>query len=428
MNRHSLVLFGEDLPALALAQLEASGATAAWLIDVGAGRILACNTTGAAILGLAEGAASASFLDASMPALIRLRLLAGRSGATRTAAIADILSFWTLRGTVSVPCHVQISHSGTQTLATLIAQPGGHGEPAPISKTEPASLFPGDDAAKLKEIARRIREGHAQGLGRHKPRPDSASAPEERAAPAMTGLSRALRANLAHELKTPLSAIAAAAEIMKDQRFGPLGADRYVGYANDIHGSAQHVLGVIERMLAEGRGADPLALTRDLDFAEIDAGQLLEALVSQVAPLAAQAEIGLTLDLPPRLPHVVADATSLRQILFNLLTNALKFTGRGGRVTAGAHYDIDGPLTLVIADTGPGMSRPDIDRVLKPTAGGPTRKPETPLRSSRSGLGLGLPIVQALSEANGAELRIESAPGSGTSASIVFRKERIIPV
>lgn len=427
MSRHSLVLFGEDLPALPLARLEASGAAAALLVDVGAGRIVASNTKGAAMLGLAEGAASASWLDASMPALIRLRRLAARSASTRTAAIAEVLSFWTSRGTVRVTCHVEISHSGGQTLATLIAQPDS-GAHAYASMAEPPSLFAGDDAAKLKEIARRIREGQAQGSARRKPRPDPASASDGPTSSEMRELAPTLRANLAHELKTPLSAIAAAAEIMKDQRFGPLGADRYVGYASDIYGSAQHVLGVIERMLAEGRGADPLVLTRDLDFAEIDAGALLEASVSQMAPLAAQAEITLTLDLAPRLPHVVADATSLRQIIFNLLTNALKFTGRGGRVTAGAHYDIDGPLTLVIKDTGPGMSRPEIDRVLRPAAGGPAVKPEAPLLSSRTGLGLGLPIVQALAEANGAELRIESTPGSGTSASIVFRKERIVPV
>jgi signal transduction histidine kinase len=249
--------------------------------------------------------------------------------------------------------------------------------------------------------------------------------PDSDASPSNRAFSPTLRARLAHELKTPLSAIAAAAEIMKEERFGPLGSARYLGYASDIFGSAQHMLGVIERMLAERADHDPLTLVAALDFAEIDAGAVLAASVSQVAPLAERAGIALAFELEPRLPHIVADATSLRQIVFNLLTNAIKFTQSGGSVKAIARYEVDGPFTIAISDTGSGMTprgSGTVSDAMKASASRTKRK------GSGAGLGLGLPMVQMLAEANGASLVIESVPGQGTSASIVFRKERVVPV
>lgn len=434
MNRRALVLFGEDLPAAALAQLDASGPSAALLIDVDAGCIIAANANGAALFWLdgvrravADADLSPPLLDASMPALVRLRALATTSDRDTST---EALVFWTRRGALQLPCRVDLlrAHllgSGARTIATVVVQEPSHDR----SSSDPA--FPpvaGDDAAKLKEIARRIHEGQAaRGLteDRTGPRTQSAAAglSDGDASPSNREFSPTLRARLAHELKTPLSAIAAAAEIMKEQRFGPLGGARYLGYASDIFGSAQHMLGVIERMLAEGTGHDPLSLVAALEFAEIDAGAVLAASVSQVAPLAERAGIALAFELAPRLPHIVADATSLRQIVFNLLTNAIKFTESGGSVKAVARYDVDGPFTIAISDTGTGMTPREFGTVSDAMKASRTKR-----KGSGAGLGLGLPMVQMLAEANGASLVIESVPGQGTSASIVFRKERVVPV
>ncbi len=434
MNRRALVLFGEDLPAVALAQLDASGPSAAVLIDVDVGRIIAANTSGAVLLGLdgvrravADADLSPPLLDASMPALVRLRALAATSDQDTST---EALVFWTRRGALRLPCRVHLLRapllgSGARTIATIVVQEPSHDR----SSSDPA--FPpvaGDDAAKLKEIARRIHEGQAaRGLTEERagPRTQSAAAglSDGDASPSNREFSPTLRARLAHELKTPLSAIAAAAEIMKEQRFGPLGGARYLGYASDIFGSAQHMLGVIERMLAEGTGHDPLSLVAALEFAEIDAGAVLAASVSQVTPLAERAGIALAFELAPRLPHIVADATSLRQIVFNLLTNAIKFTESGGSVKAVARYDVDGPFTIAISDTGTGMTPREFG-----TVSDAMKVSRTKRKGSGAGLGLGLPMVQMLAEANGASLVIESVPGQGTSASIVFRKERVVPV
>lgn len=427
MNQRPIVQFDEDLPAVVLAPLEMSGRAAAWLIDVAGGCILAANVKGAAVLGLSAGAA-APLLDGAMPALAHLRTLAKEK--TQSVS-AEPLLFWTRNGALRLLCRVQISKSGARTLAIVIAEP----EPVEKRTVAPSSapeLFAGDDAAKLKEIARRIREGqmdagHERRRGaRHDTAAKRPDGHHKQGAPqSATATSPALRASLAHELKTPLSAIAAAAEIMKAQRFGPLGTARYVGYATDIHGSAQHILGVIDRMLSEGDAA-PEMLQGKLDFTQIDAGDVLKATVSQLAPLAEHAGIAMSLDIPPRLPHLIVDATSLRQIVLNLLTNALKFTPRGGRVEVTADYRGDGPLAISITDTGSGMSEHDIARLR--TRDRPHRPKQRAEAGGPAGLGLGLPLVQTLAAANGADLVIESTPGHGTSASVIFSKDHVIPV
>jgi hypothetical protein len=453
-----LILLEQGLPTRALGQLEAAEPAAAWLIEPEGGRVLAANGTGADLLGIRPGATTAT-LDAAMPALARLRALAavpssadvaeeplilwGPGGAIRVVCRVEIISFGML------PAAVVISRTGRTAAEATPAQPQAPSQPQAQPHAPAPALFVGDDAAKLKEIARRIREGQTKARAAAKaaaplPADDTggkAHAPRDEDAP--TGgltVSKSLRAGLAHELMTPLSAIAAAAEIMKDQRFGPLGTARYVGYATDIHASAQHALGVIERMLgnAEGDLADTtggalVSPAGTLNFAEIDAGAMLETSVSQVAPLAERAGVALTLELAPRLPRVVADATSLRQIVFNLLTNALKFTERGGRVTVAARYNGDGPLRIAITDTGRGMSRREVEglrggQVPRPERRGGTRASAGGSAGVSAGLGLGLPLVRALAAANGAELVIESEPGRGTSACVVFGKDRVIPV
>lgn len=471
MKHHRVLQFGEDLPALVRARLES--AHVAWVIDAERGCIVAANRAGAALFGLCEDepthpapksarppSPSSSHLpgfvlDAAMPALGRLRLLAAEAGARTnvTAQAPEPLVFWTPRGALRLVCRIHFTGKDGATLAIVTAEAGAQASrsmaaialPAAASAPIPTpvavpQLFAGDDAAKLKEIARRIREGQTSARAeRRRPGP-----PPHTPGAHATALSSTLRAGLAHELRTPVSAIAAAAEIMKDQRFGPLGAPRYLGYAADIRASAEHVLGVIDRMLAEAgdpaSGGDPELLAGELDFAELDTAAVLEQAVSQIAPLAERAGIALALDLAARVPHLVADLTSLRQIVFNLLTNALKFTRPGGQVTVAARYSLDGPLAISVTDTGSGIAPQDIARLLGPDSA-PTPAAELGEWAAghgglvgedglvaQGGLGIGLPLVRALAAANGAKLVIESVPGQGTTASVVFAKDRVIPV
>ena len=227
-----------------------------------------------------------------------------------------------------------------------------------------------------------------------------------KSSPAPAGAEPNHIARLAHELKTPLSAIAAAAEIMRDERLGPIGSERYRGYASDIYESARHALGVIGHMLEAARSDGTPA---QLSFAEVDLDDLIRGVVSAMTPLAGEARLGLAAEVGTRLPHVVADPTSVRQMLLNLITNAIKFTAPGGEIRVTASYEGDGPVTLEVRDNGPG-----IEATAESAAG--------------KGLGLGLPLVKALAAANGADLVIKSLAGQGTAVRIGFRKDRVVPV
>lgn len=234
---------------------------------------------------------------------------------------------------------------------------------------------------------------------------------------------RNLLRRLAHELKTPISAIASAAEIMKDERFGAIGDARYLRYARDIHASAHHALQVIERML--GRSVSGDTKTPELAFTDLDVNAILTAVVSSLEIMATTAGISLKTELAPRLPRVVADATSVRQILLNTLTNALKFAPRGSTVAVTSRIETGGPLTITIADTGPGMSSDEIARI---TSGAADTNGGEGQERPGGGYGIGLPLSMKLAAVNGATLSIESQPGVGTRVTLAFPGGRQIPI
>ena len=222
---------------------------------------------------------------------------------------------------------------------------------------------------------------------------------------------------MAHELKTPISAIVAASEIMRDEQLGPIGDERYRRYAADIHDSARLMLAVIDRMLEQrSREAAP----QPLEFVEIDPVELLHATVSSMLPLAERAHIRLKLvEAESQPPKVIADAVALKQMLINLMTNSLKFTPEGGEIIARATYVSDGSLTIEVRDTGRGMNEQQVANALNGLVSEETQR-------DGGGLGVGLPLVRALATANGARFDIISAPNEGTSARIIFPKDRIV--
>lgn len=259
------------------------------------------------------------------------------------------------------------------------------------------------------------------------PHPPPPAAPATNAQPPVAATAepasderRNLLRRIAHELKTPVSAIASAAEIMKDERFGAIGDARYLRYARDIHASAHHALEVIERML--GRRVFESASEPYLAFTDLDLNAVIGAVVSSLEILAIEADIRMKTELAPKLPRVVADATSVRQILLNALTNALKFTPRGGDVVITSRGQANGPLTIEIEDSGPGIPREEIARIMTLSDDG-----DGPARSS-GGFGIGLPLAHKLATANGAVLTIENAAAGGTRVALAFPSNRQIPV
>lgn len=271
------------------------------------------------------------------------------------------------------------------------------------------------DAQTLRLIAERISRGIAQAQGTPQTPAPAPVNVEPRLTPAAQNL-----AKLAHELRTPLSAIAAAAEIMRDERFGPIGDPRYRDYASGIYDGAHHALGVINAMLgassASGRNADAIA------FAQLDLNVLAGQVAASVRALLEAAGLAIELGLEPRLPNVVADPVTVRQMLLNLVTNAMRATPAGGRIVIATSYDLAGPVHLTVSDTGGGMNEAEIASALDPH-----RQSDFERRPS-GGLGLGYPLILRLADLNGATVAIKSQPGSGTSVTITFAAGRVIPV
>ena len=413
MKRRARTLYSADLPSSVLAALDASGPVAAWAIDVASGRILAANGGGRTALGLPDGDGTPPVLDAATPALSLLREIAAAKDDTQVAA----LTFWTLAGAQKIQARIHVTRAGAQTLAVVTASPE-----AGATRAQSFVNIPGDDGATLKEIARRIRDGasaadHPRRGGRVAGTPAPANQPG-------AGVAVPHLATLAHELKTPLAAISAASEIIKDERFGPLGNARYAGYAADIHDSALHVLRLVDRLLDRGASGDGPAA--GLDFVQLDMVSVLETLLSQLKPLAHDAGVTLTLDAAPKLPHVIADATAMRQIVLNLFSNALRHTDRGGTITIVARMRADGTVEMAMSDTGSGMTRDKAQRLARAAAS--PSPPASANLGTAAGGGIGLPLVASLAKANGAEFALDSAPGRGTSASIVFGRDRVVPI
>lgn len=265
-----------------------------------------------------------------------------------------------------------------------------------------------DDAAILREIARRIRDGMDRTSA---PMSDAASS-----ADASEARERDLVARLAHELISPLSAMVAAAEMMAQERLGPIANTQYLGYASDIATSGRHALAVVDRILKDWRQPDAPAA---MEFVQLDLNPLVERTASVLRPLMRERDQTIRTDLAPRLPNLIADATSVRQILLNLLNNAAKYANAGSEITISTSYILDGPIVLEVSDNGPGMSGAEISYALGT---------ETDERGAARGTGIGLPLVRELAAANGATMAIASAQGGGTTISLTFQKAKVVPI
>ena len=226
-------------------------------------------------------------------------------------------------------------------------------------------------------------------------------------------------ARLAHELRTPLGAIAMLSEIMRDERLGRLDDARYRAYAADIHDTATHAMSVLSAFV-DARFATAGKLP--MKFVEFELDGLAATTVSALAPLAAASGVALSLICDGHLPRLIGDRRCVRQILDNLISNALKFTPPGGAIIINVGYALGGPMSLAVTDTGDGMTDAELARA---RAG--ATAPE-PFRRRSAGSGFGLPLVWALAAASGAGLAIESRLGEGTRVVVTFPHERLVPV
>jgi PAS domain S-box-containing protein len=225
-------------------------------------------------------------------------------------------------------------------------------------------------------------------------------------------------ANMSHELRSPLNSVLGLAEIMKDELFGPLGSERYHGYADDIYQSAKHLLDVITDILDISKIE---AGKLNLYEGEVNVAGIVETCMRLMFPRASEAKVSLERDIAADLPKLYADSRKAKQILLNLLSNAVKFTPKGGKVTISVRLNAAGELCLAVADTGIGIAPANIEKALTAFT-----QIDSSLSRKYEGTGLGLPITKALVELHGGRLAIESELGKGTTVTVTFPANRVM--
>jgi signal transduction histidine kinase len=203
-----------------------------------------------------------------------------------------------------------------------------------------------------------------------------------------------------------------------EERFGPVGNERYREYLKDIHTSGGHLLSLVNDLLDLSKIE---AGKLELSFASVSLNALTQQCVAIMQPQANRERIIIRTSLPSTVPQIVADARSVRQIVLNLLSNSIKFTGAGGQVIVSTALNDDGEVALRVRDTGIGMSEKDLAAALEPF-----RQLATSVNGAAGGTGLGLPLTKALAEANRARFHIKSAPKAGTLVEIAFPANRVM--
>ncbi|MGQ7792810.1 sensor histidine kinase [Faunimonas sp. B44] len=225
-------------------------------------------------------------------------------------------------------------------------------------------------------------------------------------------------ATMSHELRTPLNAILGFSELMRAEMLGPIDNPAYKDYLDDIHNSGQHLLKIINEIL---------------DLSRIEAGkrELREELTSLTAIAeeacallelkARQKNINVIEVLDPGLPRIVVDEQAIRQVVLNLVSNALKFTPPGGEVTVKVGRTQAGGQYVSVRDNGPGIAEEEIPIVLSAFGQG-----SVSLKNAEQGTGLGIPIVQALIHLHGGNFTLRSQVGVGTEAIATLPSKRVV--
>jgi two-component system, cell cycle sensor histidine kinase PleC len=218
-------------------------------------------------------------------------------------------------------------------------------------------------------------------------------------------------ANMSHELRTPLNAILGFSDIIAEQSFGPA-IDRYREYARDIHNSGNHLLSLINDLLDVAKIE---AGKMEIDPQPLDTVPLLESVQRLMGSRAAAKGQTLDFAIPPELPELVADPRAFKQIVLNLVTNAVKFTPNGGRITVSCGAATGGGFVISVEDNGPGIPKEKLAKIFKPFS-----QVDNRYDSNGGGTGLGLALVQGLAKLHGGFASIESELHTGTKVTVYF--------
>jgi signal transduction histidine kinase len=210
-------------------------------------------------------------------------------------------------------------------------------------------------------------------------------------------------ATMSHELRTPLNAIIGFSEVLHEQMFGELN-ERQLAYVDDVLQAGRHLLSLINDVLDLAKIE---AGKMELELSQVALPELLRSAVSMHSEQASRGDVELRLLAEPEQITINADERRLRQIVFNLVSNAVKFTPADGRVDVSARLE-DGQVEIAVADTGPGIAADDLETIFEEfEQAGDGRQAD--------GTGLGLPLSRKLVELHGGRLWVQSEVGHGST-------------
>ena len=225
----------------------------------------------------------------------------------------------------------------------------------------------------------------------------------------------AFLANMSHELRTPLNAIIGFSEIITLELYGPIENEKYTEMADDILSSGRLLLSLVSDILDHSKiEAGMLELAEE----PVDLAAMFDEVARLVVPRADANGLAILTQVSDDQPLLMADWRSIRQIMLNLVSNAIKFSEAGGAVTLEATHDHQG-IAISVIDAGIGMNAADIKRALEPFV-----QLDNHLTKRHAGTGLGLTLVQSLAKLHGAELTIDSRLNAGTRVRIAFPATR----
>ena len=222
-------------------------------------------------------------------------------------------------------------------------------------------------------------------------------------------------ANLSHELRTPLNSIVGFAQLLHKQAFGPIGEARYRDYIDDIIMGGEHMLDLINDILALSKIESGMVSGEDVG--EVDVGEIIEEAVHLMTPMADRRRVSLGITGATAGVSLLMSERMLRQIMLNILSNAVKFTQAEGFVRVSVDHRPTGELAILVHDTGVGMTPEEIVIALTPF--GQVHNKATAARSEQ-GTGLGLPLVKAMMGLQEGTLGIDSVPNDGTIIVLLF--------
>jgi signal transduction histidine kinase len=238
------------------------------------------------------------------------------------------------------------------------------------------------------------------------------------AAEAANEAKRQFLANMSHELRTPLNAINGFAEVMHHQLFGPLGDHRYVGYAADILGSGRHLLGLIQTILDMARfEGGNVTLSDEPTSIRVVVRDTIRLLHERATDKQISLHVEVADDTLIRM-----DPVHLRQIVINLVSNAIKFSKPQGVIAIDSEKSPEGGITLRITDTGIGIPAEAIDKLFVPFS-----QVDSAYSRKHDGVGLGLSICRSIMKAYGGSISLQSAVGMGTMVTLQLPAGRIVP-